>query len=74
MTVGKPVTLDARGLRCPWPALRLARAMRSATAVRMVSDDPRAAAEITALAGRHGWTFASEEAGPITTVFVTRAA
>jgi tRNA 2-thiouridine synthesizing protein A len=53
--VGDFVQLDARGMRCPWPALRLARAMRAACAVEMLSDDPRAAEEVQALADQHRW-------------------
>lgn len=53
-----PVEVDARGLRCPWPALRLARAMRDMPAggsVAIVADDPAAPREIAALAAEHGW-------------------
>lgn len=53
----KPAILvDARGMRCPWPALRLARAMREADAVTLLADDSAAAREVAALAGEHGWT------------------
>ena len=50
--------LDARGMRCPWPAVRLARAMREAgpgATVRIVADDPIAPREIAALASERGW-------------------
>lgn len=50
--------VDARGLRCPWPALRLARAMRQAgpgMTARILADDPAAPAEIGALAAERGW-------------------
>ncbi len=50
--------VDARGLRCPWPALRLARAMRDRGGVgqvRIVADDPAAPREIAALAAERGW-------------------
>ena len=50
------VEVDARGLRCPWPALRLARAFRQgAQDVRLRADDPLAAQEIAALAAERGW-------------------
>lgn len=49
------ITVDARGMRCPWPALRLARAMRAASAVRLLADDPQAGREVAALARDHGW-------------------
>jgi tRNA 2-thiouridine synthesizing protein A len=51
-----PVTIDARGMRCPWPALRLARAMREADAVTLLADDPIAPREIAALAAEQGWS------------------
>ena len=47
--------VDARGMRCPWPVLRLARAMRTADAVTILADDPAAPGEIAALAAAHGW-------------------
>jgi tRNA 2-thiouridine synthesizing protein A len=50
------VEVDARGLRCPWPALRLARAFRQgARKVRLHADDPAAPREIAALAAERGW-------------------
>ncbi|MCA1196587.1 sulfurtransferase TusA family protein [Sphingomonas sp. R647] len=52
-----PLHIDARGLRCPWPALRLARALRSgAQSVDILADDPAAEREIGALASAHGLT------------------
>lgn len=66
-----PATEDARGLRCPWPALRLARAMRSARAVRLLADDPAAAREVAALAAEQGWTV--EEADGVFLVEVAGA-
>jgi tRNA 2-thiouridine synthesizing protein A len=47
--------VDARGMRCPWPALRLARAMRESGAAVIVADDPAAARELAALAEERGW-------------------
>ncbi|MBB6427613.1 sulfurtransferase TusA family protein [Sphingopyxis sp. JAI128] len=49
------LVVDARGMRCPWPALRLARAMRDATEVVLIADDPQAGREVAALAAEHGW-------------------
>lgn len=43
-------TVDARGLRCPWPVLRAARALREADCVEVLADDPAAARELAALA------------------------
>lgn len=55
-----PVLVDARGLRCPWPVLRLARAVRDGAArVELLSDDPAAAGEVTAYVAEHGWTLAA---------------
>lgn len=59
-----PVTVDARGMRCPWPALRLARAMRDAREVLLIADDPQAEREVTALAAEHGWTVEGDAAAP----------
>ena len=58
--------VDARGMRCPWPALRLARAMREGKGpVTIVADDPIASTEIAALAEERGWSVehASTEIG-----------
>ncbi len=49
------LVVDARGMRCPWPALRLARAMREAAEVVLIADDPQAGREVAALATEHGW-------------------
>ncbi|KKC25250.1 sulfurtransferase TusA family protein [Sphingomonas sp. SRS2] len=49
--------IDARGMRCPWPALRLARAMREGGGpVLILADDPIAPGEIAALAKAQGWS------------------
>ncbi|MBC2776935.1 sulfurtransferase TusA family protein [Parasphingopyxis marina] len=53
---GAGVDIDARGLKCPWPALRLARTMRTAESAVIVADDPLAPREIAALAAERGWT------------------
>lgn len=54
-------SIDARGLRCPWPVLRLAAAMREAGDVTILVDDPIAPGEISAMAQVHGWRI--EQAG-----------
>lgn len=54
--------VDARGMRCPWPALRLARAMRDAADVLLIADDPQAGREVAALADEHGWSVEPETA------------
>ncbi|ETI58525.1 redox protein [Sphingobium sp. C100] len=53
-----PVAVNTRGMKCPWPALRAARAMRDAAAILIEADDPIAPAELAALARHHGWDFA----------------
>ncbi len=59
-----PRRVDARGLRCPWPVLRLARARREgATAVDLLTDDPAAAGEIAAFAAEHDLTVAAIPGG-----------
>ena len=47
--------VDARGLLCPWPALRLAREMRDHAEVAITVDDPAAPSELRELAGLRGW-------------------
>ena len=50
-------TVDTRGMRCPWPVLRLARAFRegSPAEIRLLADDPRAPAEVEGFVSDHGW-------------------
>ncbi|WP_077146445.1 sulfurtransferase TusA family protein [Sphingopyxis sp. KK2] len=55
--------VDARGMKCPWPALRLARAMRTDRAVILLADDPQAGREVAALAVEHGWAVTTEVDG-----------
>lgn len=48
--------IDARGMRCPWPALRLAKALRTADGpVEILADDPVAPRELAAVASAAGW-------------------
>jgi tRNA 2-thiouridine synthesizing protein A len=55
----EPLRLDARGMRCPWPAIRLARVIRDgAESVLILADDPIAPGEIAALAAQQGWSVA----------------
>lgn len=54
---GDTIVVQARGMKCPWPALRAARAMRDATAILIEADDPMASSELAALAEQQGWTF-----------------
>lgn len=51
--------VDARGMRCPWPAIRAARALRASGGepVEISADDPAAERELRALAQAAGATF-----------------
>ncbi|OYY91505.1 MAG: hypothetical protein B7Y45_02805 [Sphingomonas sp. 28-66-16] len=50
--------IDARGMRCPWPAIRLARALREGNRlVEIRADDPAAASELAAVAAAVGARF-----------------
>ncbi len=59
------VTVDARGMRCPWPALRLAKTMRAHSEALLLADDPKAESEAAALAALHGWQLSVRRDGPI---------
>jgi tRNA 2-thiouridine synthesizing protein A len=70
---GGETLIDARGLRCPWPVLRLARAMREGQGparIRILADDPAAPAEIAALAAERGWQV-EQLTGPVPTLVVS---
>ena len=54
-----PLTVDARGLRCPWPVLRLARAARDGgDRFLLLADDPATASELAAFVRDRGWNAA----------------
>lgn len=55
--------VDARGMRCPWPVLRLARAMRGQDRALLIADDPNAEREVRALAAEQGWQVADQGEG-----------
>ncbi len=66
MTLG-PVLVDARGMLCPWPALRLSRAARElggAGQIRILADDPAAPRELQSLCAERGWSLAAEPGEP----------
>lgn len=51
-------TVDARGLLCPWPVLRLSRAARElggSGRILLLADDPASAAELAQLCAERGW-------------------
>lgn len=43
-------------MRCPWPVLRAARAMRDASRVELIADDPIARRDVPDMAAARGWT------------------
>ncbi|HEX7874142.1 MAG TPA: sulfurtransferase TusA family protein [Sphingobium sp.] len=49
------IIVDARAMRCPWPVLRAARAMRNSTHVVLWSDDPIALKDVPAMVNARGW-------------------
>ncbi|WP_109808708.1 sulfurtransferase TusA family protein [Sphingosinithalassobacter portus] len=52
--------IDARGMRCPWPAIRLARALRDAgpgSEIEILADDPAAPRELERAALQAGAAF-----------------
>ena len=57
--------VDARGMLCPWPALRLSRAAREMGGrgrIRILADDPAAPRELESLCAERGWTLAPDPA------------
>lgn len=62
VTADAATRIDARGMRCPWPALRLVRAMRDAHAAIIWADDPNFPRELDALATSQGWRTADADA------------
>jgi|JI10StandDraft_1071094.scaffolds.fasta_scaffold03574_15 tRNA 2-thiouridine synthesizing protein A len=60
-------TIDARGLRCPLPVLRLAAAARGAapgSRFDLIADDAAAATDVPAFVRERGWTALATEAAP----------
>lgn len=52
------LTVDARGLLCPWPVLRLGRAVRELGGkgrILLLADDPATASEVAQLCAERGW-------------------
>jgi TusA-related sulfurtransferase len=71
------VVIDARGLRCPLPVLRLAKAGQGAapgTVLMLLADDPAAAVDVPAFVRERGWANVAATAGPgrATSYTVTR--
>jgi tRNA 2-thiouridine synthesizing protein A len=59
------IEIDARGMRCPWPAIRLARALREhpGEPIEILADDPNAERELTQLATAAGASIRSIVSG-----------
>tara|TARA_B100000678_G_scaffold112627_1_gene94207 strand:- start:2042 stop:2254 length:213 start_codon:yes stop_codon:yes gene_type:complete len=50
--------IDARGMRCPWPAIQLARALRDGVEqIEILADDPAAERELAEVARASGAGF-----------------
>ncbi|HEX8401006.1 MAG TPA: sulfurtransferase TusA family protein [Allosphingosinicella sp.] len=65
--MSEPLLVDARGLRCPWPVIRLGRAAREMNGpgrIRILADDPIAPGEIAALCAERGWACAVDPEVP----------
>ena len=58
------IWIDARGMRCPWPAIRTARALREhrGEVIEIAADDPAAARELGLLAEAAGVTLETIQA------------
>jgi tRNA 2-thiouridine synthesizing protein A len=55
---GGEVLVDARGMLCPWPILRLSRAARAlagAGRIILLADDSATAGELAELCAQRGW-------------------
>ena len=68
------VDIDARGLRCPLPVIRLAQAARSATAgdeFTLVSTDPAARHDVPAWARMRGHEIVSIDERPDGALLIT---
>ncbi len=66
-TVNDPIVIDARGLRCPLPVLRLAKGaqgMPVGTVFDLLADDPAAAHDVPAFVRERGWATVVATCGP----------
>jgi tRNA 2-thiouridine synthesizing protein A len=62
----EPLRIEARGLRCPLPVLRLRKAVLAAPPGRrllLVADDPAAEDDVPAFAAEMGWRCRAVGAG-----------
>jgi tRNA 2-thiouridine synthesizing protein A len=65
MAAHQPLIVDARGMKCPWPLLRLARAARGGGGGHylLLADDPAVPADLDTMARQRGWTVAADGDG-----------
>lgn len=64
LAMSDAVTIDARGLRCPLPALRLRKVLLrspTGTIVRILTDDPVATVDIPHLCQEEGYDLVAEQ-------------
>ncbi|MDO9488252.1 MAG: sulfurtransferase TusA family protein [Sphingomonadaceae bacterium] len=62
------IHVDARGLRCPLPVLRLRKmAQGQAGLIELLSDDPAAEADVPAFVREKGWELVSRTVEGATT-------
>ena len=72
-----PITIDARGHRCPTPTLRLQRALRDAPCgaeVRLLADDPMARIDVPHFVQQNGHALISAQANSGGIAFLVRKA
>jgi tRNA 2-thiouridine synthesizing protein A len=64
------IRIDARGLRCPLPVLRLRKLAEGHRGiVELLTDDPAADADVPAFARERGWRIEAREAAEGATVW-----
>ncbi len=57
------IRVDARGLRCPLPVLRLRKAADGMSGtVELLTDDPAAEGDVPAFAAERGWAVVARQA------------
>lgn len=72
-----PITIDARGHRCPTPTLRLQRALRDLPGggeVRLLADDPMARIDVPHFVQQNGHVMVSALSEGAGLIFVVRKA
>ncbi|MET0360558.1 MAG: sulfurtransferase TusA family protein [Sphingobium sp.] len=67
-----PLIVDTRGMRCPWPVLRAARAMRDADHIMLISDDPIARRDVPEMALARGWRYEMANEGDLSRISLFR--